>query len=298
MKTHHKINTVILAATVVILLASITTLADNIYVSSGTSIIKIDSSGNKSTFASGPGVSLGLAFDRSGNLYASYEDTGTILKFDSSGNQSTFASGLKGTHFGQLGPEGLTFDSSGNLYAYIYTQGTILKFDPSRNKSTFALDSGLAYPYGLAFDSSGYLYVIDETPLGDMISKFDSNGNKSTFVSCPLGIECLAFDSHDNLYVSIGGEQISIMKYDPSGNGTVFATSINMYDPFGLAIDSSDNLYVASTTDNVIKKFDPAGNMSIVASVDNPYAIAIQIPEPCTLLLLGLGAAIVTRKQK
>ena len=94
MKTHHKINTVILAATVVILLASITTLADNIYVSSGTSIIKIDSSGNKSTFASGPGVSLGLAFDRSGNLYASYEDTGTILKFDSSGNGTLFASGL------------------------------------------------------------------------------------------------------------------------------------------------------------------------------------------------------------
>jgi hypothetical protein len=69
------------------LLTGSITYADNIYVTSGTSIIKIDSSGNKSSFASGPEGSLGLAFDHSGNLYASYETVGTILKFDSSGNQ-------------------------------------------------------------------------------------------------------------------------------------------------------------------------------------------------------------------
>jgi hypothetical protein len=166
-----KLITICVAA-VLVLLTSVIAHADYIYVSCYGTIEKFDSSGNRSTFASGL-YSRGLAFDSSGNLYAADNGINTIDKFDSSGNRSTFAS------FSTMdGGIGLAFDSSGNLYATDYGYGTIEKFDSSGNRSTFA--SGL-YSMGLAFDSSGNLYAA-EYDYGT-IEKFDSSGNRSIFAS-------------------------------------------------------------------------------------------------------------------
>ena len=161
MKTkHNQLRAALFAVTVLTLLASAITYADNIYVScygNGT-IDKIDSSGNKSVFASGLNKPVGLAFDSRGNLWAAEGGTGgngdgAIDKFDSTGNRSIFASG-----FNSL--QSLAFDSSGNLYVSSYWDDTIEKFDSSGNRSIFA--TGLYRPEGLAFDSSGYLYLADE----------------------------------------------------------------------------------------------------------------------------------------
>ena len=91
----------LLAVIAITLLTSSLTYADNIYVSclgNGT-IEKFDSSGNRSTFASGLNSPDGLAFDSSNNLYVANYGGGTIIKFDSSGNRSVFASGLSGPLF-------------------------------------------------------------------------------------------------------------------------------------------------------------------------------------------------------
>jgi sugar lactone lactonase YvrE len=290
--TRYQFHAIILTAAVLFLFAGTAAYGSDIYVTSGNTIQKIDSSGNKTTFASGlaswPSC---LAFDRSGFLYAAYDSAGLIDKFDSSGHKTTVATGLTLPGGMQLGPEGLAFDSSGNLYTAIMNQGTILKFDSSGNKSTFA--TGLSNPAGLAFDGSGNLYVSAWNQ--GTIFKFDSNGNnKTTFASGPSGIESLAFDSHGNLYASMDNflGKGSIEKFAPGGGtGTVFASSASLNSPFGIAFDGSDNLYVACYGGNSIVKLDPAGNMSTVASVQNTLGVAIQIPEPATLLLLGLGAA-------
>jgi sugar lactone lactonase YvrE len=57
-------------------------------------ILKIDSSGNGTVFASNLNFPIGLAFDSSGTLYAAIEGDNTIEKFDSNGNGTVFASGL------------------------------------------------------------------------------------------------------------------------------------------------------------------------------------------------------------
>ena len=97
----------------------------------------------------------GLAFDSTGNLYASNYNTNTIERFTPSGVGSLFASS------GLDRPTGLAFDSAGNLYAANNGGGTIEKFSIGGVGSVF-VGSGLSNPGGLAFDSTGNLYVANE----------------------------------------------------------------------------------------------------------------------------------------
>jgi sugar lactone lactonase YvrE len=274
-------------------LSSSIAYADNIYVScfSYGKIQKFNSSGTGTNFASGLDSPAGLAFDRSGNLYAASAGGGTIKKYNSSGYGTTFASGL-----GE--PAGLAFDNSGNLYVSDYAQGlsgTIYKFNSSGSKTTFAsgLSGGI---WGLTCDSSGNLYGAGN----GAIYKFNPSGTKTVFASGSelYGSEDLTFDKNGYLYVSCGqglyGEQI--LKFNQLGQKTTFASGL--YGTGGLAFDSGGNLYDGCT--DGIYKFDPSGNKYLFASGLNYTTsfIAIQVPEPCTLLLLGLGAAVAVRKKR
>src|ERR1017187_2550502 len=122
--------------------------ADTVYVSNfpaGHSpthqyIEELDSSGQGSVFPAGISSPTGLAFDSSGDLYASDNSNNAIVKFDTSGNESVFASSV-----GR--PTDLAFDGNGNLYAL--AGGGIEKFDSSGNGTNIALnigfnDSGIA----------------------------------------------------------------------------------------------------------------------------------------------------------
>jgi sugar lactone lactonase YvrE len=53
----------------------------------------------KSDFATDLGGPRGLAFDRSGNLFAAELPAGEILKFTPDGNQTLFASGIPTPEF-------------------------------------------------------------------------------------------------------------------------------------------------------------------------------------------------------
>uniref|UniRef100_UPI00286A544B PEP-CTERM sorting domain-containing protein n=1 Tax=Chamaesiphon sp. VAR_48_metabat_135_sub TaxID=2964699 RepID=UPI00286A544B len=130
-------------------------------------IYKFASDGSKTSFATG-GPYLALAFDASGNLFAS-DLTGSVNKFTSGGVKTTFATGV-GTSFG------LAVDASGNLFASDPT-GSINKFTPGGVKTTFA--TGLFGPYGLAFDASGNLF---ESESGS-INKFAPVGCKTIFAT-------------------------------------------------------------------------------------------------------------------
>jgi DNA-binding beta-propeller fold protein YncE len=105
------------------------TLSDN-------TIVKYDTTGNvgaaiQATQATFVSSSLnnpqGLAFDSSGNLYASNSGDNTISKFDSAGLfKSSISSNLSS-------PQGLAFDSSGNLYAVNAGNDSISKFNSDGN---------------------------------------------------------------------------------------------------------------------------------------------------------------------
>jgi DNA-binding beta-propeller fold protein YncE len=182
----------------------------------------------------------------------------SIARIDANGNVTTFASGIPT-------PIGLAVDQSEDVYvttfrSFFFGTGSIERFSPTgQDLGTFA--SGLSAPSDLAIDKAGNIYVIES--LTNSIEKFSPTGQDlGTFASLLNSPNRMAFDSAGNLYVTDGSQ---LDKYSPTGAqlGSFFLGGA----PIGLAIDSSDTLYVANTAYNIISKYSTSGqSLGVFAS--------------------------------
>lgn len=102
--------------------------------------------------------------------------------------------------------------------------------------STYSL-ADLSSPRGMVRDSAGNFYISDE--FDSVIKKIAPNRSMTVFAG------------------KMGDPGLT--------NGTGAAAQFN--GPWGLAIDGSDNLYVADKYNNVIRKITPAGVVSTLAGV-------------------------------
>jgi sugar lactone lactonase YvrE len=99
-----------------------------------------------------------------------------------------------------------------------------------------ATNGSLDVPRGLAFDSAGNLYIADEN--NQRIRKVNTSGTIST----------------------VAGNGI----YSYSGDGGQ-ATNANIYDPIGVSLDASENLYFGDSKNNRVRKVDTSGIITTVA---------------------------------
>jgi sugar lactone lactonase YvrE len=230
--------------------------------------------GVRSVFASGLTHPLALAFDSGGNLFVAdggneNAGSGAVYKFTPAGVRTTFALGLSN-------PAGLAFDSAGNLFVAEFGEigggpgtGRIYKFTPNGVRSTFA--SGLFEPEGLAFGRAGNLFV---AVVGG-VYKFTPTGLRTTFASGLTSPFALAFDSGGNLFVGDGGDPYdyppvagAVYKFTPTGLRSTIVSDVGG----GLAIDSTDNLFVGEshreqrTLVGSILKITPSGARTTFAS--------------------------------
>ena len=270
--------------------------AQNVFATTGSSILGYTLSGTQSTFASGlTNVGGGMAFDSAGNLFAS-SGGGDIIKFTPGGLQSVFATGLQG-------PAGVAFDSAGNLFVGNttgYYGATITKITPAGVQSTFTSvqQSAIDDPVALAFNRAGNLFVAEDGD-GD-IMEYTPSGVPNFFAT-HLGFDAplsVAFDSAGNLFTTgripndpyLHGD---IYKITPEGTVSVFASGL--YDPTALVIDSADDVFVVAGVlgigdRNEIFEFTPNGVQSTFATTDGMYvSLAISAPEPSVLELFALG---------
>ncbi|MCB0170160.1 MAG: choice-of-anchor D domain-containing protein, partial [Anaerolineae bacterium] len=217
----------------------------------------------------------GVAVDSAGNIYIADINNYRIRKVDTNGIITTIAGNGSYGFSGDGGPatsarlgniQGVAVDSTGNLYitdyySYSYSSyssyysrrySRIRKVDTNGIITTIAgqLSSGfsgdggpatnarLYYPTGVAVDSAGNVYIADH--YNHRIRKVNANGIIST----------------------IAGNRS--YGYDPSDDGGP-ATNASLYYPYGVAVDSAGNVYIADHNNRRIRKVDTNGIISTIA---------------------------------
>ncbi len=238
----------------------------NIYFSSGNSVFKLSAGGSLSLFAgnsrvgySGDGgkavnaqlnLPLGIAVDANNNVYIADSLNHVVRIVDPTGVINTFAGNGVPGYSGDTGaatgaslnhPYGLAVDKGFNVYIADNGNHAIRKVTTDGNINTFAGNqvynfgySGdgaaanaaqLTYPTDVAVDSGGIVYIADY-------------GN---FV-----IRQVTTDGLIHTYAGNNTEGFA-------GDGGV-PTSASLYQPFGVAVDSSGNVYVSEYGDSRIRK--------------------------------------------
>jgi len=182
-----------------------------------------------------------VATDRAGNVYVADTNNHTIRKITPAGMVSTLTD-TTGTPI--PGGDGLTTDSAGNIYATL--DHSILKISVEGRVSTLAGEAGQSgsidgvgadarfnSPDGLATDSVGNIYAADRANY--RIRKITPAGLVSTLAGGAYGF------------------------VDGAGASAKFNS------PYGVATDTSGNVYVADLGNHAIRKITPAGVVSTLA---------------------------------
>jgi len=170
-------------------------------------------------------------------------------------------------------PRSVTVDPAGNVFVADYYNHTIRKVTMDGKVSTVA---GLAgskgfadgvgagarfyYPMGIAADGAGNVFVADST--NQRIRKISSDGTVSTFAGSGV-----------------------------SGATDGFGTQASFFVPSSLAVDPTGNIYVADSSNHLIRKISASGQVTTVAGsarvsgssdgvgaaarFNNPYGIAV-----------------------
>ena len=226
--------------------------AGNLYITDfvNSTIRKLSTTGTVTTLVGTPGLSGNadgtgasalfhspnkLIVDGSDNVYITDSGNNTIRKITPAGSVSTLAGapGMTGSANGTGSaalfnwPHSMAVDGSGNLYVSDCYNSTIRKITTAGSVTTFAGSPGasgtangtganarFSYPEGVAVDGSGNVYVVDSGNF--TIRKITSAGAVTTLAG------------------------------NPTVSGTLDGTGIsaNFYQPDGMILDGSGNLFV------------------------------------------------------
>ncbi len=232
----------------------------------------------------------------------------------------------------------IALDSAGNVYVADYYDNRIRKVSGGTvttvaGSATFGFsgDNGpatsaeLSGPVAVAVDSVGNLYISDHnnnrirkvsggtitTVAGNGTGGFSGDNGTATSAELltPVGI---AVDSTGNLYIAdtsnnrirkVSGGVITTV----AGNGTFgssgdngAATSAELADPYGVAVDTAGNLYIADTVNNRVRKVSGgvittiAGNGKSGFAGDNGPATSAELNFPTALAVDAAGNVYIT----
>lgn len=282
--------------------------AGNLYISDTKNqvIRKVTSAGTITTCAGNQALGFGYGGDNAvatgaqlynpiglavfaGNLYiadshagAAPNTLGLIREVNTSSGIITTVVGLGTTAGLLINPEAIAFDASGAMYISDIGLHTVSKFAngvltlnfAGNGTIGFAGDGGpaanaeLTDPIGVATDGAGNVYIADSANM--RIRKVTPDGIISTIAG--------------------------ITKFGYSGDGGP-ALKAQMWSPRGVAVDSSGNVYIADTENDVIRQLTPTANPVISTNgVTNAASFQPQISPGALASVFGTGLSDSTYK--
>ena len=207
----------------------------------------------------------GLGLDAAGNLYVADTASHIIRMITATGTVSTVAgqAGVSGSADGTNGaaqfylPQSVAAAADGTLYVADAANHTIRKITPAGVVTTLAGSPGVSgssdgtgagarfyQPEGIAVGSTGMVYVADTW--NHTIRKITPAGVVTTFAG------------------SAGN----------SGTANGSGTTARFYQPQGIAVDGSGNVYVADTANHTLRKITPGGTVSTLAGTAGSFGAA------------------------
>lgn len=197
--------------------------------------------------------------DAAGNVYIADEGNHVVRKVTPDGTISTVAGNGSPGNTGDGGPAsqaslysplGLAIDAQGNLYIADYGSNVVREVAPSGVITTFAGNGGLVYagdggpainaflnaPTGLAFDPAGNLYIVDRDNAA--IRRVSVDGTINT----------------------VAGDGLTTY----SGDGGA-ATNASLFFPESVAVDSNNNIYIAESGSNRVRRVSSGGIIITIA---------------------------------
>lgn len=222
-----------------------------------------------------------VILDRYNSRIRMIDSSGIISTIAGNGTAGFFGEGVSATTASLLSPKGVVLDTSGNLYIADQNNHRVRKVDTNGVITTFAGDGSFGYsgdggpasqaklfgPYGVAADAGGNLCVADN--MNSRIRKIDSTGMISTLAG--TGIYGYSGD------------------YGP-------ATSANLSYVFHVAVNATENVFIADRDNHRIRKTDSSGIITTIAgtgvagySGDGGSAVSAQINAPFGIVLDAAG---------
>ena len=250
---------------------------------------------------------VALAIDAVGNLYVADEFNNAIRRINTSGIITTVAGNGVYGYSGDGGlataarlayPAGLAIDASGNLFIGDYYNSAIRKVNlgtgiistiAGNGTAGYSGDGGLAtaaklnQPWGISFDTQGNLYIADYN--NNAIRKINTSGIISTI--CGNGT---------------GGY---------TGNGGI-ATAATLYQPSGVVLDGTGNIYIADAGNSVIRQINSTGIINTMAGngtagysgdggtatsaqLNLPYDVTLSVDASGNLFIADFGNNVVRK---
>ena len=296
----------------------------------------------------------GVAKDSLGNLFIADTYNNVIRKVDTNGLTTIVAGNGSGsfsddggtaTNAGLFEPAAVILDPAGNLIISdtlnsrirkVNTNGVITTVAGNGQHSFNVGDGGAAtnaslyYPQGICLDGAGNIFIADyenmrirkvatngiiRTVAGNGTASYSGNpsdGNAATSVSLNY-LYSVAVDSSNNLFIAdtyhhrIRKVNTSGIISTVAGNGTAgyagdggAATSANLNNPVGVAVDAARNLYIVDSVNHCVRK---VGTNNIITTLvgngtngfagDGGLAVNANLSRPQNTTVDNLGILLI-----
>ncbi len=289
-----------------------------------------DGTGTSASFR-GP---MGIAVDAAGTVYVADSGNRAIRKITSAGVVTTLT--LTGTALSE--PRGVAVDAAGVVYVADYGSHSIRAISTSGVVTTVAGGvatpgptdaSGTAarfhYPSGIAISSAGVLYVADAendtiravTSAGVVTTVAGAAGRSSSADGTGAAARfedpfTTAVDANGVVYVADSGAHV-IRRISVDGEVTTYAgspgsygsadgtgSSARFYSPYGVAVDTAGNVYVADSLNSTIRKIALGGVVTTIAGaamtrgMTDGTGTAARFSQPFGIAVDGSGTLFVS----